>query len=96
MSTKELLQRRRPDILKIAKSRGAANVRVFGSVVSGGETAQSDIDLLVVMQAGRSLLDLVGLNLDLNDLLERKVDVVDEGALSPYIRDRILSEAIPL
>lgn len=96
MSGKALLRKQRNDILALAKKRGAEHVRVFGSVIREEENDGSDIDLLVIMQPGRSLLDLVGFNLDLNDLLGREVDVVDEEALSPYIRDRVLSEAIAL
>lgn len=96
MSGKALLRERRNDILAAAKKRGAEHIRVFGSVIREEENDGSDIDLLVVMLPGRSLLDLIGLNLDLNDLLGREVDVVDEGALSPYIRDHVLSEAVAL
>lgn len=56
----------------------------------------SDIDLLVTMEKGRSYFDLVGLWQDLEELLGRKVDVVTDGGLSPYLKDRILAEAVPL
>lgn len=74
----------------------ARNVRVFGSLARGEDNEDSDLDLLVTLEEGRSLLDLVGLKQDLEDLVHRPVDVVTERALSPYLRDRVLAEAIPL
>lgn len=95
MMTRQLEQQREA-ILRIAAKYGARNVRVFGSVVRGAETAYSDIDLLVDLEAGRSLLDQVGLKQELEELLGRSVDVVVEGGISPYLEERILSEAVPL
>jgi uncharacterized protein len=92
----EELNKLREVILRIAAEHGARNVRVFGSVARGTASATSDLDLLVAMEPGRSLLDLVALNQDLEDALGRPVDVVTEGGLSPYLRDRILVEAIAL
>lgn len=90
-----VLQRYRTEILALALHYGAGNVRVFGSLARG-EGEDSDLDLLVTLGEGRSLLDLVGLKQDLEDLVHRRVDVVTDRALSPYIRERVLSEAIPL
>jgi uncharacterized protein len=90
------LNKHRATILRIAAQHGARNVRVFGSVARGTDSETSDLDLLVAMEPGRSLLDLVALNQDLQDALGRPVDVVTEGGLSPYLRDRILAEAIAL
>jgi predicted nucleotidyltransferase len=92
----EELNEHRAAILRIAAEHGARNVRVFGSVARGTASATSDLDLLVAIEPGRSLLDLVALNQDLEDALGRPVDVVTEGGLSPYLRDRILAEAIAL
>ena len=89
-----LLRRKRRDILRAAKLRGAGKVRVFGSVARGEAGPDSDIDLLVELEPGRSLLDLGGLLMDLQDLLGRRVHVVTEGALHWYIKDRVLSEAV--
>ena len=75
---------------------GAGNVRVFGSLARGEGNEDSDLDLLVTLGEGRSLLDLVGLKQDLEDLVRRPVDVVTERALSPHLRERVLSEAVPL
>ena len=71
---------------------GATDVRVFGSFARGEESQGGDLDLLVTLGEGRSLLDLVGLKQDLEDLVHRPVDVVTEKALSPYLRERVLSK----
>ena len=91
-----LLEQHRAAILRIAAKFGARNVRVFGSTARGGATETSDIDILVELDAGRSLLDQVGLQQELQELLGRNVDVVVEGGISPYLEERILSEAVPL
>jgi uncharacterized protein len=91
-----ILQRYRAEILDLAMRHGAKDVRVFGSLSRGEGREDSDLDLLVTLGEGRSLLDLVGLKQDLEDLVKRQVDVVTEQALSPYLREHVLSEAIPL
>ena len=90
------LKKRRKEILAIAARHGARNVRVFGSAARGKVGPDSDFDLLVELDEGRSLLDHVALIQDLEDLLGRKVDVVTDGALHWYIRERVLQEAVPL
>jgi uncharacterized protein len=90
------LESYRAEILRLAALHGARNIRVFGSFARGESREGSDLDLLVTLGEGRSLLDLVGLKQDLEDLVRRSVDVVSERALSPYARERVLSEAIPL
>ena len=92
----ELLRDKREAILQVADKHGARNVRVFGSVARGEADDQSDIDLLVDMEPGRSLLDLGGLLMDLQDLLGQNVDVVTERGLKPRIRERVLHEAVAL
>ena len=94
--TSTILRRYRADILALAKRHGVKNVRVFGSLARGEGREGSDLDLLVTLAEGSSLLDLVGLKQDVEDLLHRPVDVVTERALSPYLRERVLAEAIPL
>ncbi len=84
------------EILRIAAKDGAGNVRVFGSVARGEDDEMSDIDLLVEVEAGRSLLDQAGLWLDLQELLGCKVDVVSESGIKPRIKERVLWEAVPL
>jgi uncharacterized protein len=96
MPLDELLRTKREDILRIAKNYGAYNVRVFGSVARGEADSESDIDLLVNMESGRSLLDLCGLLADIEDLLGCKVDVVTEDGLRERIRERVLKEAVTL
>lgn len=96
MSLTELLKEKREEILKIAAKHGAHNVRVFGSVARGEADEESDIDLLVEMEAGRSLLDHAALWLDLQKLLGRKVDVVSENGIKERIRERVLREAAPI
>ncbi len=91
-----LVRAKRSAILRLAAAHGARDVRVFGSLARGEAGPGSDLDLLVRMEDGRSLLDLVGLWQDLQELLGRKVDVISEGGLSPHLRDRILAEAMPL
>jgi len=86
----------REKILNLAELHGATNVRIFGSVARGEATHDSDVDLLVTMEPGRTYFDFVALWQDLQELLGRKVDIVSEKGVSPYLRDRILSEARPL
>ena len=87
---------RRDEILRLARERGARNVRVFGSVARGESNEGSDLDLLVEWEPGRSLLDHAGLVDDLQELLGIKVHVGTERSLHWYVRDRILREATPL
>ena len=90
------IQDRREEILRLSESYGARNVRVFGSVVRGEATAQSDIDILVTMDRDRSLLDRIALMRKLEELLGRKVDVVNENAISDEFRELIGSEVLAL
>lgn len=96
MGIKELLESRRNEILDLAARYGAKNIRVFGSVARGEGGPGSDLDLLVDMEKGRNLLDLVGFWQDLEDLLGCHVDVITEGGISPYLREQIYAEALPL
>jgi predicted nucleotidyltransferase len=92
----EELKAIREDLCRIAAAHGASNVRVFGSVGRGEQDASSDLDLLVDMAGGRSLFDLIALSNDLEESLGVDVDVLTEASLSPYIRDRVLEEAVAL
>ena len=91
-----LLLEKRHEIIEIADRCGARNVRIFGSAARGATRPDSDLDVLVELDRGRSLLDIVALKQDLEDLLDVRVDVVTEAALSPYMRDDVLREAVAL
>lgn len=84
---------KRNEIVQIARRHGASNIRVFGSVARGDDDQNSDVDFLVDLEKGRSLLDLGGLLMDLQNLLGRPVDVITEKGLRPRIRERVLREA---
>lgn len=96
MNLTELLHLKKEEVQRIARQHGATNLRVFGSVARGEAKEGSDLDLLVEMEPGRSLLDLVAIKQDLEDLLGCKVDVVTEAAVSPYLRARVVNEAVLL
>jgi predicted nucleotidyltransferase len=81
---------------RIAEEHGAMRIRLVGSVSRGEERPDSDVDFLVAFRPGTSLLDLSGMKLDLEDLLGRKVDLIDESVLVAGLRRRIFSEAAPL
>ena len=84
----------REDIHRAAAQSGARDVRVFGSVARGEEREGSDVDFLVTVEPGRSLLDLARLELRLEQLLGRKVDVVTEAGLREPVLAAALREAI--
>lgn len=90
------LRANREAILAIARRYGARNLRVFGSVLRGEADAASDVDFLVELEPGRSLFDLGGLLIDLEEQLHCKVDVMTPAMLKPRIRERVLREAAPL
>jgi len=81
---------------RIGRAHGARRMRLFGSVSRGDDTGSSDVDVLVRLEPDRDLLDLVAIRQELEALLGRSVDVVDERGLSPYLRDSILRDARPL
>jgi predicted nucleotidyltransferase len=97
MLTLDTLRReKKAEILRRAEIHGCRNVRVFGSVATGENRPDSDIDFLVDPDRGRGLLDLGGLLSNLHDLLGVDVDIVESGGIHPNIRDRVLAEAVPL
>lgn len=93
MELEQLVISHREKILFIAHKNGARDVRIFGSVARGDSHSNSDIDFLVNLEAGRSLLDLARLLRELQTLLGHKVDIVTEAGLRPRIRARVLEEA---
>ena len=96
MTLQELRTTKRDEILRVAATRGARNIRVFGSVARGENDARSDIDFLVDLEPDRSLFDLSGLLIDLEAVLQTEVDVVTERGLRPRVRERVLREAVPI
>jgi predicted nucleotidyltransferase len=96
MELEVLLKTQRDQILETAHKNGAFDVRVFGSVARGDARPDSDIDFLVRLEAGRSLLDLARLLRELQTLLGCNVDIVTEAGLRPRIRLQVLREARPL
>ena len=96
MSTLEMLKKHKAEILAIAAKHGASNVRIFGSVIRGEDTEESDVDMLVDMASDRSLFDLVGFQQEIETLVDRKADVLTENGLNRYLKDLILAEATPL
>ncbi len=97
MALLEILREKREEILQISARHGAFNVRVFGSVARGEETLESDIDFLVDYDSQKVTPWFPGgLLMDLQDLLGRKVDVLTERGVSPWIQERVLAEAKPL
>ena len=96
MTADQILKARRDEIVRLAACYGAHNVRVFGSVARGVADEQSDLDLLVDLEPGRSLFDLGGLLMELQDRLGIRVDVITEKGLRPRIREAVLKEAVPI
>ncbi len=91
-----LIEQHRSQIRALAARYGIENIRVFGSMARDDADADSDIDLLVSLPAGKSGLALGGLLLDVQELMRRKVDLVTEAGLHPALREQVLREAEPL
>lgn len=92
----ELIEQHREEIRRIAAKHGATEIRLFGSMARGDARPDSDIDFLVDVVPGTSLLDLSGLSNELRDLLGRSIDLVTEGGLRQGPMNRILTEAVTL
>ncbi|MGB3650115.1 MAG: nucleotidyltransferase family protein [Rivularia sp. (in: cyanobacteria)] len=95
MGIEELLLPFREEILRIAAKYGAYNVR-FGSVARGEARVDSDVDFLIELESGRNLLDRIALKQDLEELLQREVDVAKPNNLHELIKDKVLKEAVVL
>ncbi len=96
MTLEELRRSSRLQILQLAASYGARNVRVFGSTARGDNSPASDVDLLVDLDPDRTLMDLGGLLIELQEMLHVPVDVATERMLRPKVRDQALREAVQL
>ena len=96
MNVSKTISNKRDEILRISAAHGANNLRLFGSVSRGEATEKSDIDILISLDSGRTLLDIIAMKQDLEDLLGCAVDVVTDDAVSPYIREQILKDAVSL
>jgi predicted nucleotidyltransferase len=94
--TQKMLREKRQAILDIAARYCAHDIRIFGSVARGDATEDSDLDLVVRFDEGRTLLDQGGLLMDLRALLGMKVDVVSDGALTGRFGEIVRQEAVPL
>lgn len=92
MNTFDEIQRKKGEILAVARKHGIINMRVFGSVVRGEDNPQSDIDLLVELEDGRTLFDMGGAVVKLEELLGRKIDIVTERGLHWYLREKIMKD----
>lgn len=93
MGIRDTLIAKRDDICRLAHRHGATDIRVFGSAAREDAVVPGDVDLLVRMRAGSTLLDLIAIKQDAEALLGCRVDVVTEASLSPYIRDAVIAEA---
>jgi uncharacterized protein len=96
MRPSETLRNHRAAVLRIATRLGASNVRVFGSIIHGEDAEGSDIDLLVDVAKGTTLLDMVRLQNAFEQELGVPVDVLTAGDLHPRFRDQVIKEASPL
>lgn len=92
----QLIEAYRQQIVELAQKRGAERIKVFGSMATGRATDVSDVDFLVEMKKGTSAFALGGLLKDLEDVLNRRIDITTPSALDPALRQKILSEAIEL
>jgi len=96
LTLEDLRCEKKTEILRLAARHGCSNVRVFGSVATGESRPDSDIDFLVDLDGGRGLLDLGAFLWEVQELLHAEVDVVESGSVHPYIRERVMNEAVPL
>ena len=86
----------REKILPVLRRHGIKRAGMFGSFVRGEATPESDVDILVELDRQASLFDFIGIKLELEEVLERRVDLVQYAAIKPLLRERILSEEVTL
>ena len=96
MTTIDILQEKRDEVLKVTQRHGVTSVKIFGSVARGDESGESDIDLLITTGPNVSPWFPAGLILELEQLLGRHIDIVTESGLNPLLRDQVLTEAVAL
>jgi len=96
MVDRKALHTKRGEILEIGRRYGAHDLRIFGSVARGDQTENSDLDIIVRFDPGRTLFDQGGFLMELQELLGVKVDVISEGAMRPRFREHVMKEAVPL
>ncbi|WP_205948501.1 nucleotidyltransferase family protein [Pueribacillus theae] len=96
MSISMKLKDNREEILRIAKENGIKNLKLFGSVARSEDGEESDIDLLVSFEEGKSLFDLIRFKQEMEEIMGKNVDVLTENAIHHSIKEKILNEAIPL
>ncbi len=83
-------------IVEILKKHGVKRAAVFGSFARGEEKKKSDIDILVEVPEKMSLLGFIGLELEIEDKLKRKVDLVEYGYVHPLLKEQIMAEQVPV
>jgi predicted nucleotidyltransferase len=91
---RETIEELKNKIIPVLKQHDVTHAAIFGSFARGEEKENSDLDIMVELKRGKSLLDLVSLKLELEETLKRKADVVTYNALHPDIRERILKEQV--
>ncbi len=96
MGIKDILRHQRQAIIELAARYGVSNVRVFGSVARGEATPNSDVDLLVSFPPERIIFDLIGLWLDLKDLIGRDVSLIPDTLEDERFMQQVLKDTIPL
>jgi len=93
---RESIQIIKTKIISILKRHGVSKAAIFGSLARGEESKNSDIDILVEFKGEKSLLDLIGLKMELEEVLEKKVDLVEYSTIHPLLKERILREQMPI
>jgi uncharacterized protein len=88
------LEKIRPEVIKILKKNKAKKASFFGSYVRGEEKKSSDIDMLVELGKGQSLLDLVGLEQELEDKFKKKFDLITYRSVNPLLKESIFSSEV--
>lgn len=91
------IQKIKPKIVKVLKKHNVARAGIFGSFARGEQTKKSDIDIVIdIRTKGFSLLDLIGLEMELSKILKRKVDLLTYAGINPYIKEQILNEEVKI